>query len=375
MDFRMRISIFCCLAACLFMIAVPLVSEATYKGRGGEAARPTEGETVYVEVAVSDKVTAEGEASSTEETDASAESLGNGTQGEETAPPSDGEETEPADTDTSMTVTVLDADTGKNMTMSLEEYITCVVAAEMPYTFHTEALKAQAVAARSYCLHKIKNGLTHEGGADVCTSYAHCAAYVSEEELIEKYGESAAARVLKKVREAVEATAGEIVTYRGEPALALFHASSFGRTEASENVWGGKLPYLVSVSTPEEDSVSTVTVTDGELKKLFAASATIEVSAGKTGRLTSEINDSGRQSVLYYGASGLKAKKLRTLLGLRSCDFEYEKTSDGWLFTVHGHGHGVGMSQYGANAMAIEGKTYKEILTHYYTGVAVERIA
>jgi len=358
----MRLSLFCCLAACLFMIAVPLVSEATYGGRGGEAHRPPERETVYVEVAVSDKA---------EETMhfLPAESLSE----ETTASPSEPPVTETVGEE--RIVTVLDADAGHNVTMSLEEYITFVVAAEMPYTFHTEALKAQAVAARSYCLYKMKNGLTHEGGADVCTSYAHCAAFISEEELIAKYGEKTAERVLKKIREAVDATAGEVITYRGEPALALFHASSFGKTESSENVWGGKLPYLVSVSTPEEDSVSTVTVTEADLKALFTSSASVAVSSGKQGVLTSEKNDSGRQSVLYYGNAALKAKTIRSLLGLRSCDFAYKKTAEGWLFTVHGHGHGVGMSQYGANAMAIAGEDYKAILTHYYTGVTVEPLA
>ncbi len=352
MDFRMRISIFCCLAACLFMIAVPLVSEATYRGRGGEAVKPVTDSVIYVDVV--DTVT--------EETMA--------------VPDTEAIDTFPFDSETneSITVTVLDTSTGENRLMALDEYITYVVAAEMPYTFHSEALKAQAVAARSYCLYKMENGLTHDGGADICTSYSHCAAYVSAEELEAKYGSSTAKRIIKKVREAVEATSGEIITYQGKPALALFHARSWQYTESSANVWGGKLPYLISVSTPELDSISTVTISDRELKTLFSSSSAISVSVGTEGRLTSEKNDTGRQAYLFYGNSGLKAKKLRTLLGLRSCDFEYEKTTDGWLFTVHGYGHGVGMSQYGANTMAIDGFSYSDILTHYYTGVQLQTI-
>ncbi len=352
MDFRMRISLFCCLAACVFMIAVPLVSEATYRGRGSEAGKPFDTQIIYV-----DTVTPE------------------------TAPPDEegsqepGTEALPPDDIAPFTVTVFDTSTGENIDMPLEDYIACVVAAEMPYTFHTEALKAQAVAARSYCLYKMENGLTHEGGADVCTSYSHCAAYVTEEELVAKYGENTAKRITKKIREAVEATAGEIITYKGKPALALFHARSWQYTESSENVWGGKLPYLVSVSTPEEDSISTVTVTDSELKALFASSSAIEVTVGKAGKLTSEKNDTGRQGYLFYGNKGLKAKKLRSLLGFRSCTFEYQKTDEGWLFTIHGHGHGVGMSQYGANAMAIGGTDYRDILTHYYTGIAIGHVS
>ncbi len=356
MNFRMRISLFCCLAACLFMIAVPLVSEATYRGRGGEATVPSDTQIIYVD-------TLPPESGSSEVVES--EPIGNETVDSETL-------SSPV---TPFTVTVLDTSTGENTVMALEDYIACVVAAEMPYTFHTEALKAQAVAARSYCLYKMKNGLTHEGGADVCTSYSHCAAFVTEEELVTKYGSKTADRITKKIREAVNATAGEIITYKGKPALALFHARSWQYTESSQNVWGGKLPYLVSVSTPEEDSISTVTVTDRDLKALFASSSAIEVTVGQAGLLTAEQNDTGRQAYLFYNNKGLKAKKLRSLLGLRSCDFTYEKTADGWLFTVHGHGHGVGMSQYGANAMAIAGSDYRTILTHYYTGVSLDTIA
>jgi stage II sporulation protein D len=219
----------------------------------------------------------------------------------------------------------------------------------------------------------MENGNAHEGGADVCTSYAHCAAFVTKEELIDRYGDKTAERILKKVGEAVAATAGEAVLYRGKPALALFHASSWQYTESSENVWGGKYPYLVSVSTPEEDSVSTVTVTEEALKRLFAHETAQEVSVGTAGRLTSEVGGTGRIAYLFYQGKGLTGKKVRSLLGLRSCDFEYQKTEEGWLFTVHGHGHGVGMSQYGANAMAVSGSDYQAILTHYYTGVTVEK--
>ena len=374
MDLRMRLSLFCCMAACTFMVAVPLVSEATYRGRGGEALRPST-DTGFVwgdetlPLLVPADTTEAGNPPSAE-TEESSETT-DGVSAPEGEPPSTSENSG----DIPFTaVAVLNHETGETVEMSLEDYITCVVAAEMPYTFHAEALKAQAVAARSYCLYKMENGLSHEGGADVCTSYAHCAAFVSQDELKEKYGQKIADRILKKVGEAVSATAGEIITYQGEPALALFHARSWQYTESSENVWGGKLPYLVSVSTPEEDSITTVTVTDGELRAAFASSSAVEVSVGTSGRLTSEKNATGRQGYLFYGNKGLTGKKLRSLLGLRSCRFEYERTEEGWLFTVHGHGHGVGMSQYGANAMAIGGSDYQTILTHYYTGVTVETI-
>ena len=120
-------------------------------------------------------------------------------------------------------------------------------------------------------------------------------------------------------------------------------------------------------------SISTVTVTEKELESLFDSSHAIKVSVSSATEklLTSEKNSSGRQSSLFYEGQELKAKKLRSLIGLKSCDFEYDKISGGWIFTVHGYGHGVGMSQYGANEMAKQGYDYKEILTHYYTGVEI----
>ncbi len=367
MDLRMRLSLFCCIAACLCIVAVPLVSEATYGGRGGAATAPILRETVYVEVVRPPETEPISEGGLPSETEA-----------DTTAPEgTDVGASSPAETipeEETPSVKVLDPDTGEISVMTLEDYIVGVVAAEMPYTFHGEALKAQAVAARSYCLYKMANGNTHEGGADVCTSYAHCAAFVSKTELTERYGDKTADRILAKVGEAVAATAGEAVTYGGEPALALFHASSWQYTESSENVWGGKLPYLVSVPTPEEDSISTVVVTEDALLRIFSHTSAVEVSVGTAGRLTSETNGTGRMAYLFYQGKGLTGKKVRSLLGLRSCDFEYQRAEDGWLFTVHGHGHGVGMSQYGANTMAVGGADYREILTHYYTGVVVERV-
>ena len=141
-------------------------------------------------------------------------------------------------------------------------------------------------------------------------------------------------------------------------------------------MWGGKVPYLVSVTTPEEDDVTEVTVSDSELKTAFSSDYAVKVSAGgRKMRLTSEKNGTGRQSSVFYGNHELTARKLRSLLGLRSCSFEYQRIDGGWKFTVHGYGHGVGMSQYGANEMAKRGCGYEEILLHYYTGVTLTDIS
>ena len=356
MDIKMRTSVLCCIAACMLTVAVPLISEATYGGRGGEASNKYED---FLELPITDtkpplpseEITQEPPVTSLGETEAEPPAYGG-----------------------NMTVRVLDEKSGEIIQMKLDDYITCVVAAEMPYTFNSEALKAQAVAARSYCIYKISNGSGHNN-ADICTNYSHCAAYVTEKELTDKYGKTTANKILTKVRAAVSATSGEIITYNGEPALALFHSRSWQQTESSENVWGGKLPYLTSVSTPEEDSVSTVTITEKELNELFNSTYAVQVSNQATSKkLTSKLNSSGRQSSLFYKGKELKAKKLRSLAGLKSCNFEYKETAEGWVFTVHGYGHGVGMSQYGANEMAKNGYDYKDILTHYYTGVKIESL-
>ncbi|MBQ7124832.1 MAG: stage II sporulation protein D [Clostridia bacterium] len=350
MDIKIRVSMLSCIAACMLTVAVPLVSEATYGGKGADDG--------YLELPFTDEESPPPEEITQEPPSVSLPDTNY----------------EPPSYSGDMTVRVLDTEKNEIVEMKLDDYITCVVAAEMPYTFNSEALKAQAVAARSYCMYKILNGSGHDG-ADICTSYSHCAAFVSEDELTKKYGESTAKKILNKVSAAVSATSGEIISYEGKPALALFHSRSFEYTESSENVWGGKLPYLTSVSTPEDDSISTVTVSKEKLKEIFNSAYSVQVSnQTASNKLTSEQNSSGRQSSLFYKGRELKAKKLRTLLDLKSCDFEFKETAEGWVFTVHGYGHGVGMSQYGANEMAKNGYNYKDILTHYYRGVTLENL-
>lgn len=356
--------ILCCLAACVLMVAFPLISEVTGQGRGGQASRdslPTANSITtfapHTSVPVSETLLdTKSPVSTTDDTAASAP-----------------DDTVFDESDLPASLTVFLHESGQTVTMSLESYLVGVVAAEMPYTFHPEALKAQAVAARTYCLYQTLHGLTHESGADVCSDYSHCAAYTSEATLTEHYGTATASRILKTVKAAVEATAGEILLYDGQPILAVFHSRSYQRTEASENVWSSALPYLTSVTTPEADSISTVSVSQEQLERLFTASS-LEISESlDPSRLLSETTASGRVAYLFYGGKGIKATQFRTMVGLRSCSFTYEKTDDGWLFTVHGFGHGVGMSQYGANEMAKNRVGYEEILTHYYTGVTLAK--
>ena len=338
MNLRKKLTVIALIVLCVFTVTVPLVSVATAKDTATEQLAPPEA-TVPLET--------NGEASPTETTVTTDKPL------------------------TELLVYVAKED--KTVTMSLEDYIVCVVAAEMPYTFHTEALKAQAVAARSYCLNKLGNG-SHKDGADVCTDYSHCQSYVSKDELIARYGKTTTESIMTKIKNAVKATEGQIITWDGKPALAVFHSSSYKTTESSKNIWGGNVPYLTSVSTPEADRVSTVTLTDADIASLFASDSAVKVSSnGKKGIYVTK-TDSGRADLICLSGLGVKAKLLRSQFGFKSTNFEVEEIDGGWKFTVHGYGHGVGMSQYGANEMAKNGKKYDEILLHYYTGVSIETI-
>ncbi len=371
MDIKIKISIYCCIAACIFTVSLPLISELTYRGEGSLAGASKDSDIFLI---VDSQTTLEDPQTeySTTEYPITEYSTTEGA-----SPDSsyyDTEETNLPIKNENISVSVLNSSNNSVSTLSLEEYIIGVVAAEMPYTFNTEALKAQAVAARSYCIYKMMYGSGHNQNIDICTDNSHCAAYISEKSLKEKYGESTSTKIIKKISEAVNSTAGEIITYKGEPALALFHSRSWKSTESSENVWGQKIPYLVSVSTPEDDSISTVTVSESILKQAFLADGgTIKLSS-QNNLLSSTVNSSGRQDILSYCGKQLKAKDLRSLIGLKSCSFEYQKTSTGWEFTVHGYGHGVGMSQYGANQMAKNGSSYTQILTHYYSGVSISQL-
>ncbi len=342
MNLRRKLTAVSLIALCIFAVTVPLVSVAT--------ATETENG-----IFIPPETTAPFETETEEKN--------------ETAPP----ETTPEQEKPSDRLLVYIAKEDKTVEMSLEDYIICVVCAEMPYTFHTEALKAQAVAARSYCLYKL-GGASHKDGADVCTDYSHCQSYVSKDELIARYGKTTTESIITKVKNAVNATAGQIITWDGKPALAVFHSSSYKNTESSKNIWGGNVPYLTSVSTPESDRVSTVTLTDSDIAALFASDSAVKVnSLGKKGVYVTK-TDSGRADYICLSGVGVKAKLLRSQFGFKSTNFEFEEIDGGWRFTVHGYGHGVGMSQYGANEMAKNGSKYDEILLHYYTGVSIETI-
>ena len=278
--------------------------------------------------------------------------------------------------DRDVTRTIQDGDTTEQMT--LERYLTGVVRGEMPASFEMEALRAQAAAERSYVYYQLAAGRKDaHPDADFCTDHTCCSAYLSETAAREKWG-SDFAPWNTRVEQAVSDTDGQVVLYNGRPILAVFHSSSAGRTAAAGDVWSGDLPYLVSVDSPEgEETVpnyySTVTCPAAEAKeKLLAAHPELKLS-GTPDRWfgAAAENGSGRVETVSVGGTDIEGTELRRIFGLRSACFTVAADSESVTFRVTGYGHGVGMSQYGANQLAREGKTWQEILEWYYTGATV----
>lgn len=278
--------------------------------------------------------------------------------------------------DRDVTLTIQDGDTTEQMT--LERYLTGVVRGEMPASFEMEALRAQAAAERSYVYYQLAAGRKDaHPDADFCTDHTCCSAYLSETAAREKWGGDFAPWNTR-VEQAVSDTDGQVVLYNGRPILAVFHSSSAGRTAAAGDVWSGDLPYLVSVDSPEgEETVpnyySTVTFTAAEAKeKLLAAHPELKLS-GTPDRWfgAAAENGSGRVETVSVGGTNIEGTELRRIFGLRSACFTVAADSESVTFRVTGYGHGVGMSQYGANQLAREGKTWQEILEWYYTGATV----
>ncbi len=259
--------------------------------------------------------------------------------------------------------------------MPLEEYLVGVVAAEMPASFELEALKAQAVAARTYTVYKSLHGgcLAHKG-ADICTDSSHCQAYLTAEKMASRWNDDMN-KYLNKIIEAVLSTRGEMIYYEDEQIQVFYHASSGGRTENSENVYSKALPYLVSVKSEGEENSSnyygTVTVTADEFKsRMRAFSPGISFkNLSLVGKITRY--DSGRVNTIQIGSETFTGREIRGVFSLNSANFRVD-VSGGVTFSTVGFGHGVGLSQTGANAMAKQGSDYIDILTHYFSGVTVK---
>ena len=267
-------------------------------------------------------------------------------------------------------------DLGRTVEMGLEEYVRGVVAAEMPATFHLEALKAQAVAARTLALRLWLNQvpLPNHPDAIISTDPATHQAWLSDEQLREKWGGLAYFWFSEKVNRAVAQTRGLVLTYNGEVIYPAYHASSGGRTEDSENYWTTYVPYLRSVEDPYVAGTpygeTLVSIPLSEVAE--AVGESLDDAAG--GRPFIEVLSrfpSGRVASVRVGGRVMTGRELREALGLRSNWFEVELDDTAAHFRVRGYGHGVGMSQYGAAGMAEAGYRFDQILTHYYTGVEI----
>lgn len=267
------------------------------------------------------------------------------------------------------TVTLTVSATGKVTEMSVEEYVYGAVCAEMPASFHKEALKAQAVASYTYMKWLKENADNpSENQSDISDNPSVHQAFMTDDELKEKWGSSYSI-YSQKVREAVECVLYEYLTYNEETAMTVFHGLSPGKTVSSADVWGSEVPYLKSVTAPG-DKLSPDIITEVELSKEEFVKPFSTAKEEDSDSLFKDIkkNDNNFVSEISYGNQTLSATDLRSAYSLKSPYFTAEKTSEGVKLTVYGKGHGVGMSQYSADYMARQGSTYKEILAHFYKG-------
>lgn len=276
------------------------------------------------------------------------------------------------------TIKLLHADTGEIEELPLDTYLLGVVSAEMPANFEQEALSAQALVARTYTIYSIVHSGGKHGEADICDDSTCCQAWISKEDRMARWNEAERELNWRKIENAVNTTAGKIITYNGEVIDAFFHSNSGGTTEAPVNVWGGtNYPYLQSVETAGEDAYSQYSsemiLTKEELKnKILAKHSDFIIDYSQSDYIQIlEYTESGRVKTIKIGNLNLSGVEVRTLLGLRSANFEVSIEGENIKFAVKGYGHGVGMSQTGADSMAKQGSNYEEIVKHFYTGVEI----
>lgn len=257
--------------------------------------------------------------------------------------------------------------------MALDDYLKGVLYGEVPESYHKEALKAQAVAARSYALYRIRNGISHENGADICTDYTHCQAWAASDS--GKYPDS--------ISSAVDDTSDIISTYNGKCINAMYFSNSGGYTESIGNVWDGSdTPYLTSVQSPGEsdnyDFCSVKYYTSHEFAaRIKEYDNTLPVDEDDAFWKITDIQrtPTGRIISAKIYDKTFTGQQIRSMFGTLSSNIHFEKISDDAVVIVSlGYGHGVGMSQCGAQAMALQGYNFEDILKHYYTGTELSDI-
>lgn len=278
-----------------------------------------------------------------------------------------------------VTVELYITSTGEIRRMALDEYVACVLLAEVPSFYEGEAVKALAVAVRSYCMRRIQTSekqLVHYS-ADMCDDFSHCLGYISLSDASILWGADNADTYYKIIEQAVADTKGEVLDFEGNIADTVFHSSSNGVTECAENVWGFDIPYLVSVSSPEPTVEKSVEYSSNELMEMLEKAGVIcsfdanpEEWVG-----TVETNKNNRVDMLEIAGAKMTGRRAREVFGLSSTSFDISYTDGKFIFKTQGSGHGVGMSMAGANCMAQDGIGYRDILLHYYSGTKLRLIS
>ncbi|WP_440113561.1 stage II sporulation protein D [Paenibacillus sp. QZ-Y1] len=268
--------------------------------------------------------------------------------------------------------------TGTTMNLPLEEYVVGVVAAEMPAEFRLEALKAQAIAARTFIVRRLAANDTSgvpSGAADVTDTVSH-QVFIPPDQVKDDWTRLGKAKEWEKLQQAVRESRDAIMTYQGKAITASFFSTSNGYTENAEDVWGNPVPYLKSVDSPWDKSLApgfkqTITMKRSEIfQKLNVDSVPVTTQNGGSWMEVLSTTKGHRIKEVQIAGEMFSGPEVRKLLGLRSSQFSWKTVRDQVEITTYGYGHGVGMSQWGANGMAQEGHTATQILKHYYTGIS-----
>ncbi|MGI8316629.1 stage II sporulation protein D [Halobacillus mangrovi] len=268
----------------------------------------------------------------------------------------------------SFSIRVLRSGSGEVEKVPLETYVARVVASEMPATFEVEALKAQSLAARTYITRHLVQESAVSSEADVTDTVNH-QVYKNDQELRQQWQDRYAEN-MKKINQAVKETAGEIITYEHQPITAAFFSTSNGYTENAEDYWENEIPYLRSVESPWDEAspkfVDQKVVSLEELQASLGVALNTDLSNTKMTK-----TEGNRVEKVVFGDQAFSGREIREKLSLPSSDFTIQQKGDHVIFTTKGYGHGVGMSQYGANGMAMNGKSYKDIVHHYYQNTEI----
>lgn len=267
-------------------------------------------------------------------------------------------------TNSSMSEITIYRSNGSIINLNMTDYLIGVVSSEMPASFNLEALKAQSVLARTYALKAKQTGKK-------LTDTVSTQSYIDIDQMKNKWRNSFNT-YYNKIKNAVENTNGEYLSYNGNYIEALYHSTNNGKTESSLDVFGNYYPYLISVSSEYDKNASNY------LRTINMPLDTISNKLGLSLNNDSVISilsytDGGNIKEININGNNFSGKKVRELLGLRSADFDISISDNNANITTRGYGHGVGMSQYGANGMANAGYSYKDILSHYYPGTTLTK--